>query len=90
MIKESRIWVYGFDSFAPKAMALLGQLMAAARQLNLVMTFDDRGRDKDLFELPKIVIQNAERLADSLGIEHERRRIPEDYAVLEGPRPYVT
>ncbi len=82
MIKESRIWVYGFDSFAPKAMALLGQLMAAAKQLNLVMTFDDRGRDKDLFELPKIVIQNAERLADSLGIEHERRRIPEDYAVL--------
>ena len=41
LVKGSRIWVYGFDSFAPKAMALLGQLMQTADELNLVMTYGD-------------------------------------------------
>ncbi len=30
-ISESRIWVYGFDSFAPKALDVLGNLIATAK-----------------------------------------------------------
>lgn len=79
MIKESQIWVYGFDSFAPKAMSLLGHIMKTSVELNLVMTFDEGGRDEELFELSSIVMRNAEKLADSLGVEHRRMRIPEEY-----------
>ena len=112
LVKGSRVWVYGFDSFAPKAMALLGKLMTAAEELNLVMTWDGAadvlgrtasgsrggaysgrdgkiggrggttsgGRDRELFELPGIVMHNAEQLADSLGVAHRRIAIPEEFA----------
>jgi len=80
LVKESRIWIYGFDSFAPKAMALVGQLMKSAAELNLVMTYDEGGRDEELFNLSAIVIHNAEKLADSLSVEHRRIKIPSEYA----------
>lgn len=79
LIKGNHIWVYGFDSFAPKAMALLGKLMTTAEDVNLVLTWDDRGRDRDLFRLTEIVMSNAEKLADALGTEHRRRPIPESF-----------
>lgn len=83
LVKGSNIWVYGFDSFAPKAMALLGKLMTTAEELNLVMSADEDlagTRDRDLFELAYIVMGNAEKLADSLGVSHRRVSVPEKYA----------
>ncbi len=84
-IKESSlvcgnsIWVYGFDSFAPKTMALLGQLMTYAGDVNLVLTWDDKRSDRDLFELTGMVMENAEKLAKSLGVSHKRFKIPDTY-----------
>lgn len=83
LIKDNEIWVYGFDSFAPKTLALLGQLMVYSANVNLVLTYDDKGRDRDLFELTGIVMANAERLADSLGVEHSRQPIPKTYVLGE-------
>ncbi|MBQ1214866.1 MAG: hypothetical protein IIX88_00890, partial [Firmicutes bacterium] len=37
LIEGSRIWIYGFDSFAPKALAVIGQLMARAEEVNVVL-----------------------------------------------------
>lgn len=79
-IKGAQIWVYGFDSFAPKTMALLGKLMAAAEDVNLVLTWDQGVRDRELFELIEIVMANAERMADSVGVAHKRSRIPLTFA----------
>lgn len=83
LVRGNTVWVYGFDSFAPKTMALLGQLMLYADEVNLVLTWDDRGRDADLFQLTGIVMDNAEKLADSLGVAHGRQRIPEAFAMQE-------
>ena len=41
LIRGNQIWVYGFDSFAPKTMALLGELMSSADEVNLLLTWDD-------------------------------------------------
>lgn len=83
LIRDNTVWVYGFDSFAPKTMALLGQLMMYAKEVNIVLTWDDRGRDLDLFALTEIVMNNAEKLADSLGTAHIRQRIPDSFAQKE-------
>lgn len=79
LINESQIWVYGFDSFAPKTMALLGQLMAAADELNLVLTWGGEERDSDLFALPSIVMNNVQGLADSLGVKWAAKEISAEY-----------
>ena len=82
-IKGSKIWIYGYDSFAPKALALIGQLLGTADDVNLVLTWDDKRSDSEIFELTSIVMHNVEAIADSMGISHSRQPIPEDFA-LEG------
>ena len=54
-----------------------------AKEVNIVLTWDDRGRDLDLFALTEIVMNNAEKLADSLGTAHIRQRIPDSFAQKE-------
>lgn len=49
------VWIYGFDSFAPKAVRILGNLMKKAENLNVFLTFDDKRGDRDLFVLTGIV-----------------------------------
>ena len=75
-IKNSQIWIYGYDSFAPKALAMVGQLMATANDVNLVLTWDEGKSDSEIFELTSIVMHNVEALADSLGVGHIRYEIP--------------
>ena len=36
-LRGSQVWVYGFDSFAPKAMSVLGQLMGRAADVQVVL-----------------------------------------------------
>ena len=75
MIAESSIWVYGFDSFAPKAVEVLGNLMAAARDVNVFLTFDQNCRDEELFALTEIVMRNLEKEAARFGVESRRQKI---------------
>ena len=86
LIKGNQIWVYGFDSFAPKTMALLGELMSYADEVNLVLTWDDRGRDSDLFELTGIVARNAVSQAQARAIPWKSQRIPKDYELKDLPK----
>ena len=78
-IRNSQVWIYGYDSFAPKTMALIGKLMLAADDVNLVLTWDDNGRDSELFELTSMVISNVKKLADELGVEHKLYPVTEEY-----------
>lgn len=72
LVKDKEIWIYGFDSFAPKTMALMGQLMVHAANVNLVLTYDRGGKDEELFDLADIIINQAERLAFSLEVPYKR------------------
>ncbi len=84
LVEGSRIWIYGFDSFAPKALAVIGQLMARAAEVNAVLTWDgsgadggqqSRSRDSDLFALTGMVMENLEDQARAVGVEVCRKPI---------------
>lgn len=81
LVAGNHIWIYGFDSFAPKALAVIGELMQYAADVNLVLTYDDKreARDADLFALAEAVIRNFENLAERRGIEVRKRAIPKTY-----------
>ena len=72
-VRNASVWVYGFDSFAPKSLKVLGGLMAAAEDVNVVMTADRQCRDEALFSLAWTVIGMLKKL----GI-----RVPEDVQVI--------
>jgi len=86
LVKDKEVWIYGFDSFAPKTMALMGQLMVHAANVNLVLTYDRGGKDEELFDLADIIINQAERLAFSLGVPYKRAAIGKTCA-KEGKAP---
>ncbi|MBR3756249.1 MAG: PD-(D/E)XK nuclease family protein [Firmicutes bacterium] len=68
-IADSEIWVYGFDSFAPKALSVLGNLMAAAKDFHIFLTCDDNCIDEELFQLPRIVMRKLQAQADTFGVQ---------------------
>ncbi len=75
LIEGSRIWIYGFDSFAPKALSVIGQLMQRAEEVNVVLTWDEGGRDADLFALTGMVMENLEAEAAAAGVKSRRQVI---------------
>ncbi len=76
-ISESRIWVYGFDSFAPKALDVLGNLIATAKEVSVFLTCDKGCRDEELFLLPEIVMRNLRKQAEAYDMECRMQQIAE-------------
>ena len=58
MLRKAAVWVYGFDSFAPKSLKVLGKLMALCPEVNVVLTYDEGAEDEALFELTGAVRDN--------------------------------
>ena len=86
MIRTSEIWIYGFDAFTPKMTAMLGQLMACALDVNLVMIGDpgvcgpeEEPGDADLFGLFKYVMDQLRSLAMEQGTIWEQKAIGEEF-----------
>lgn len=67
LIRGSRVWVYGFDSFAPKSLDVLQGIMHAAESVNIVLTKDERCKDEDLFSLTQTVQTNLLKRAEAEG-----------------------
>ncbi len=42
MVRESHVWVYGFDTFTPKNMAVMENIIKAALSVNVVMNWGDK------------------------------------------------
>ncbi len=80
---RARIWVYGFDSIAPRTMLVLQSLMACSPEVNVVLTSDHGSRDEDLFELPKILTGMLIGRADQAGCDvGDLEKIdPKDYPI---------
>ncbi|NCF00405.1 PD-(D/E)XK nuclease family protein [Emergencia sp. 1XD21-10] len=76
-ISESRIWVYGFDSFAPKALDVLGNLIATAKEVSVFLTCDKGCRDEELFLLPEIVMRNLRKQAEAYDMECRMQQVAE-------------
>ncbi|MBO5666606.1 MAG: exodeoxyribonuclease V subunit gamma, partial [Firmicutes bacterium] len=86
LIRTSEIWIYGFDAFTPKMMAMLGQLMTCALDVNLVMIGDpgicgpeEEPKDGDLFTLAKLVMDQLRTMAMEQGTIWEQQAIGEEF-----------
>ncbi|MBR5740234.1 MAG: PD-(D/E)XK nuclease family protein [Firmicutes bacterium] len=90
LIRGNTVWVYGFDSFAPKARMVLGELMANAKDVNVVLTcsLNDRERDYGLFELTRTVMHDLEREASTRGVEHKAMPIPAGFDAYPADAEY--
>lgn len=82
LISGNNIWFYGFDSFTPKALSIMGELMANADEVKVVLTGSEdlRERDSEIFELSRRVMDMLTEEARSRGIAATRKEIPAAYA----------
>ena len=69
LLRRAAVWVYGFDSLAPKSVKVLGKLMQVCPEVNVVLTYDRDSEDEDLFMLTGRVIDNLKAAAKENGAE---------------------
>ncbi len=67
LIEGNSIWIFGFDTFAPKALRVIGQLIAKAEQVNVVLNWDKNCRDEELFDLTGMVIEALKAQGEAVG-----------------------
>ena len=66
-IASSSIWIYGFDSFFPKNLKMIGAMAACAKEVNVFLTYDPECRDSDLFSLGDIMLRRLRAAAEDAG-----------------------
>lgn len=90
LIRDSEIWIYGFDSFAPKAISVIGELMSYAKNVNVALTSskDPHDRDSDIFELSHLVMHNLRNAAEMRSIEVHEAEIPGGYEAYDKSEKY--
>ena len=81
MIKNAEIWVYGFESYTPKNLEVIGRLMTAAKNVNIVITGSEPGRDSDLFALSEYITEKFVKMADEAGVPWEKEAVPDSYLI---------
>ncbi len=76
MVRESELWISGFDSFTPKSAQIIEELSHYSKGVNLVITYDDAPRDKDLFRMTGVMIRKLEEAVGAVQIEKHRLDSP--------------
>ncbi len=81
LIKDNNIWIYGFDSLAPKHLSIIGELMTVAKDVNVVITASrsEADRDGELFSLTETVIYKLGKTAEARGVEWKTLPIGLEY-----------
>lgn len=79
MVRGASIWIYGFDSFTPKNIEVIGQLIRTAPEVNLVLTYGEDSRDSEIFGLTGSIMNRFGRLSEEGGIPWEKTQIPDTY-----------
>jgi len=79
IVKQSAVWVYGFDYFTPKNMELLKELMKHSREMNVLMTYSKDESDSDLFEITGDMIRKMNEVAELNGVNCETIQIKGSY-----------
>lgn len=80
-IKNAEIWIYGFDAFTPKNFEVIGQLMTAAKNINVVISGSNPGRDADLFSLSHHIMDKFAKMAEEAGVPWGKYEVPDDYRI---------
>lgn len=95
MIRNSLVWISGFDYFTPKSLNIIEQLMLTAREVFVVLTADcsstaagcrmpSESRDGDLFDLTREIMYKLRITAERNGIEYEEAPIDGSYRIPTG------
>ncbi len=95
LIRNSMIWINGFDYFTPKSLNIIEQLMVTAKEVNIVLTADcssgSRGyanlpesRDSDLFDLTRGLMGKLKLIAQRNGLEYNEKLIDLKYQIQAG------
>lgn len=85
-LKETEIWVTGFDYFTPKNLEVLESLMKAVKSINIVMTSwgiegqSLRGRDTQVCQITAEMIGKLQVLAEQNHLLYEIKGISSVYA----------
>lgn len=66
MVKESEIWIYGFDTFTPKNLLIIERLIKASRKVNIVMTWE---KDSEIFDMTGSVVEKLRKTAEDINEE---------------------
>lgn len=74
-IRNTTFWIYGFDSFTPRNMDIIGSLVENAPEVNVVLTCDFSPEYDEVFALSKVVIKRLKELAESRGREYRLSQI---------------
>ena len=72
VIKGSKVWIYGFDSFSPKNMHIIKSIMSAAETVNVVLTYDENCRDEELFALSAEMMKRLRKAAGECDCEVDK------------------
>ncbi len=102
-LRETQVWVWGFDYFTPKNLEMLRELMKFAREVRLVLTLDEgaeqrsspeartspsgASRDRDLFAVTREMKERVRRIAREEGIAVREELIPQSYRIPVGEGP---
>lgn len=98
LIRDSVVWISGFDYFTPKSLNIIEQLILTAKEVNVVLTADcssgERGcamppesRDSDLFDLTRGIMYKLKIIAEQSGIDYEEVPIGGRYRIPVGEGP---
>ena len=98
LVRDSIIWISGFDYFTPKTLDIIEQLMITAVEINVVLTADcssgsggcampPESRDSDLFDLTRGIMYKLKTIAERNGVGYEETLIDGSYRIPVGEGP---
>ncbi len=97
LIRDSVVWISGFDYFTPKTLNVIEQLMLTAKEVGVVLTADrssgaggcampPESRDDDLFELTRGLMHKLKATAERNGIGCKEAHIDGSYRIPSGEK----
>lgn len=98
LVRDSIIWISGFDYFTPKTLDIIEQLILTAGEVSVVLTADcspgaggcampPESRDGDLFDLTRGIMAKLKTIAEKNGVGYVEASIDKSYRIPVGERP---
>lgn len=75
-LEGQTLWIYGFDYFTPKNLLVIGSLLQKVKEVNIVLTWDDGGRDAHVFSIGSHMVKKLQETAEKAGVPWNLEAIP--------------
>lgn len=78
LVKNAVVWIYGFDYFAPKNLAIINELIGCT-DVNIVLTYDEKCRDEELFDITGAMIFKLTEMSKEQKISYDVEKISDQF-----------